>query len=764
MSARPLHHQRPLFAVSAAYGLGVWAGARFFWRPWLYALGLALSAAVLALLPRAGRRRVAGAMGLFLFLGALLGGFASHPVLPEAGVCDVTAVVSADAVLREDGTAACYLESASIHSGAGDAGLPRLYWTYPPDPEAPFLPREGDRVEFSGRLYELSGQVNPYGFDFRMYLLIRGVPMGASGAKDAAVLDHPGRGLASVTYHARQWLENRLEAIFGPEDCALPQALLLGQRDKLPEETRRSFADAGVAHLLAVSGLHVGLLALAVNGLLRRLAPPKAQLALLGAFLLFYSALLDFSAPVVRASLILMVMQLQRRVRRAPDGLTALSAAFLLILLVHPLSLFSASFQLSFLAVLGLVTLGPILRRRVEHLRPAWLWNGVCATLSATVGSFLPTVQLYHRFSLVGLLINPLLCALFAVLLPLYAGTLLLGSLWLDAAALVARGVNLMTRGLLAAVEWLSALPFSTVRVPFLPWYCVLAVGAALLLCTRYTLLQRRQKIMLGLCALVCAFGLWGLTACRDAQYIQLAVGQADCALILDGKDTWVIDAGAYGGDLAAFLLCTGRNADHLVLSHLHRDHCLGVRQLLDQRIGIGRVYLPEGAEEQEIDEECRELLNALRDRGVPVEFLAAGDRIESARVTLTVTWPERGRVRPGRDANRYALASLIDLDGVLLLTASDLTGDYELYAARDADVLKAAHHGSKASTSEAFLDVVSPSVALITGGRPGGALPSAETLERLENTGARVYNTGVCGAVTLTVRNGAAFITSFLP
>ena len=281
-------------------------------------------------------------------------------------------------------------------------------------------------------------------------------------------------------------------------------------------------------------------------------------------------------------------------------------------------------------------------------------------------------------------------------------------------------------------------------------------------LCTRYVLMPWKRKAALALALLSVSGAVWHFTACRDVRFIQLAMGQADSAVILENGETVLIDAGAYGGDLASYLLATGRRADHLILTHLHADHCMGVEQLMENGVPIGAVYLHQGAESAKIDEKCKSLIQALRDRGVPIRYLAAGDTLRIGRVTLTVTWPVSQGVRPDQDANRYSMVLLCDLDGVKLLTAGDVTGNYENYAARDADILKAAHHGSKSSTGEAFLSAVSPSVALITAG-PSASMPSGDTLARLSQRGIQVLNTARCGAITLTVRNGAGILTTFL-
>lgn len=762
MSPRPLHHQRPLAACAAAYGVGVWAGVRFVWRPYTALAGLLLCLGAVFLLPRIGKKRVLGAMGAFLFAGMLLSGAAAHPPLPQEGKYRVTGVLASDPQPGSSGRLHAYLEHALLEADGVSFRLSRAYWTYDPGRAAGFSPREGDRVSFPGRLYHFRGQVNPYGFDERLYQLRHGAAAGVSGYGEAAVVGHPGRGLLSFAYQSRKMLDDRIRRVFGA-GAALPEALLLGVRDELPRETSQAFSDVGIAHLLAISGLHVTLLAEALMLPLRRVLGRKTAFGVLAAFLLCYCALLDFAAPVVRASVLMLAAKGRRLVRRAGDGCTALAAAFLLILLVRPLDLFSASFQLSFCAVLGIVLIVPGMERKRGGGLFFRLRRGLAAPAAATVFVAVPTIQIFHRISLLGFLVNPAACALFAVLIPLYALILCVGCVSLPAGQALANAVNAAAGGLTAAVGALGKLPFSSVRAPVLPWYCVAAVAAALLLSTRYVLWPRRRKAAAALAGLAAAAALWPLQICRDVQYIQLAVGQADCALILDGKKTVMIDAGSYGGDAASYLLSTGRNADVLVLTHLHSDHCLGVRQLMEKRIDIGEVWLPEGAEEQKLAGDCLALLEEIKKAGVPVGHLAAGDTLRTERTALTAVWPEHGKVLPGQDANRYSLALLCDLDGVKLHSAGDLAGAYEHYAARDADLLKLGHHGSKNSAGDEFLDIVTPDAAIATGsGSATAALPNPRTAARLAARGIPCYDTGKCGAVSVAVRGGRARISLF--
>lgn len=762
MKIRKFYEQRPLVCVTAVYILGLVLGFYIPYNLPIIGIMTAFSAAYLALGIILKRKPVLRALPLCLCAGILFCQLALHPALPETGKYTVSGTAAGDYLLRADGKASGYLDDCECVAEDGEAyRFGRLYWTYMPDEEEPFLPAEGDRVTFTGTLYEPAGQTNPFGFNFRLYLLQSGAKMGVSGYSGVQITGHPGRGLSSFFFDCRKKLSRLADDVFG-EDSNLPRALLLGLRADLPEEITKSFRDAGAAHILAVSGLHVGLLAGVVMLLLKKILRPGIRLAVLSALLFMYAAMLDFSAPVLRAALFLVLLEARRLYRRAPDMLTTLAAAALVILLLSPLDVFSASFQLSFCAVLGICTfqerISGALGRRLRPVR-----DGIATTVSATAGTFLPSVQLFHRFSLVGLAVNPLLCALFSLLLPLYALALLLGGIWLPLGRLLAVPVGAIDRALIGCVEFVSDLPFATLNVPYICFPLLAALVLTGVLFSGYALIKKRRALLLSLCALAVAVCCCFAVRVTDVQYIQLSAGQADAAVLTDGRETILIDTGEYGGDMADYLLATGRNADRVILTHLHSDHCGGILDLIGQDVKIGEIYLPEGAFDQEIDDTGLAVMAWLETEEIPVRFLASGDVLTTSRCSLTVLWPQKEKVHTGQDPNNYTLAMLVDLDGVSLLSAGDIPTVYEMYACADADLLKVGHHGSAGSTSEDYLSFVTPELALITSSGHARYLPSADTLARLEAAGTRVLETGKTGAVTVTVHEGKANVTPYL-
>lgn len=750
--------RRWLVHFALAFGAGVYLGFRVPFHP-LWLIGLALGGAWLLLLWRRNLSVYLPCMILAVLMGMLRCMPAAQPVLPPEGSCAVTATVDGEPTVREsDGRVAVYLKYVEL---PGVSGRNRAYWTYwPQTPDEP-LPVDGQQVSFTGNVYHPMPQRNPHGFDFRLYLLQKGVSLGISGCDGVKLTPGGQRMPASLLIRARQAIRARLEALLS-DQAPLAEALLLNDKSDLPEDVAESFRTAGVAHVLAVSGLHVMILFGFITLALRRLSPSQRTVLAAGFVLLgIYSLLAGAQAAALRAGLLMIYLQLGRITRRHADRLTALALAALMILLLRPLELFAAGFQMSFGAVLGITLLGDRVNqalRRVRQPRLKTLLNAYGITVCASLGVALPVGWYYHRLSLIGLVINPAIGAAVTLLLPLLILLLALSLLSLPFACFLGRGLALLMRGLIGCIQGVARLPLADIAVPRLPAYVMAALILAAVLCTRYVLLPARRRVVLGGGALVFSVLLMLLFSPRGVRYIQFSVGSADASVILDGRQTAVIDTGENGTDLAGYLLAEGRKADLVILSHLHTDHALGLGDLLKNRVPIGVVYLSTEAEVTGVSPAAMTVLEQVRSAGIPIRTLSAGDRLTMERVTIGVLWPEAGGANPLADANDFALAMEIDLNGVRLLQMSDVSGAYEMYAARPAQVLKVAHHGSGSSTGSRFLQAVSPQIALLSTRRA-----NAHTLERLAEAGVMVYDTNERGALTLTVRGGAAYIQGFI-
>lgn len=738
-----------LMSVFVPLSLLVWGGCA------------ALSSVCLVLLKKSGRGCLYGLGVVCFFLFGLLSAAWMQPsAVPEGNYFVRAIVCDTPRTDEEKEHVSAYLRDVRLTDAeGGDYRLSKVYWTYYGIEEE--LPEAGREVTFQARLYHPQGQVNPNGFDFRLYLNRSGIANCLYGRSDFVQSGQMYSDFRTMILSLRLAVGRRLDTLFG-EQSALPKALLLGEREDMPEAVSEAFSKSGIAHILAVSGLHVGLLAGALLLMLRKLIYPRTRAVILDVFLILYCLLLDFTPSVVRASVMLAVSVFFKNRLERVDGLWVLSFSLLIVLLIQPLELLSNGLILSYGAVLGIIFFADATNERLCGVIPSpKIRSGAAATVGATVGTAIPSALMFHRFAPLALIVSPLVCLLLGVLLPVYALILLIGSIWLPVAMLLAQPVQTLTKLIQDIILWTGNLPFAVLRVPDIPLPLIPFFIALPCVLSPYCALQKRTRRALLLALLIAGSGLHIVTLDRALSYTQLSFGNNDSAVLQDGRRTVVVDTGDDAKDLCSYLLAKGRGIDTLVLTHLHADHCLGTLDLLEESIPIGQVILPEGALKGNVSERCAALVTLLEEKDIPVRYVAAGEIIECGRIRMTVLWPYADTVRAMQDLNDYSMALLCEMGDVKLLLAGDLSGVYDRYAAQKADILKVSHHGGKNETSEEFLSVVQPQLAVVSAGGRGGK-PSDEVLERLNAIGTETYITGKSGAVRIECTQAGIVVRPF--
>jgi competence protein ComEC len=548
----------------------------------------------------------------------------------------------------------------------------------------------------------------------------------------------------------------------------LARALVFGDARRVPPEWRTGLRRAGLSHLLAVSGLHVGLL-LGAFWWLSGALPSRVAAVGAVAVLLFYGCLVGPRPSLLRASVMALLVILSLSVERPPQALNSLSAAFVVILAFDPLAAFDLGFQLSFLATAGILVLAPRLLRwwqrpaLVGRVRP--LMVGLAATIAAQLAT-LPVTAVE-----IGLL-TPLSPLLNLVFVPLTAVALGVSLAWVGLACMAPVPVlgEIVGPGarLVQALLDLLALPFASLgHLPPGSWLALpLSVDpvAALALAIWLGVLVsgfRRAFWALAL-VLVCTPALPG----DEPSLAMLDVGQGDAILLRSGErgPVVLVDGGGYRrGNFAEAALLQALAAegvqriDLAILSHGDSDHCRGLLDL-SYYLGIDRLW----AAPVELRDGCgRALADRLGRRASGVEH---GHTERVGAWDLAVLHPAPGRRDSGNAASLVVRACAGG--ACALLTGDlDLAGERELLArARlrqsplQADVLKVGHHGSRTSTSPALLRSVAPRLALVSAGRrnPYGH-PAVDVLARLERRGVRVLRTDHHGRIEVRFRRDGA-------
>ena len=542
-------------------------------------------------------------------------------------------------------------------------------------------------------------------------------------------------------WHPAAWnraLANRLErhARDHPDEVALAHALILGRGERLTEEMRASFRDGGTYHLLVFSGLQIALAAALLAALLRFLHAPRASDWLLLAFAVLAPLFIGPTASVSRASVGIGLYALARILERPTSIENLWCVAALVRLILEPRDLSEASFHLTYAGAGALIFIGKHFRRPFGHL------------LAAETAIAPLTLFHFHQYalggSLVTLVMSPVIFAMLAVSALACAHPWFLGA------------IGVLHR----LCRWLNAFGVAGVfAAPPLPW---LIAGGVLAMLAVALLRETKRAVAVTLALLVPS------AAAIVRSYSQRSVdvptvtffdiGQGDAIAIRSGTHTMLVDGGR--GDRVLPLLADRgiRRIDTVVLSHAHPDHCEGLAGVLAQ-FDVGTIRVTP----RRFRGPCAAAI--LESRRAPIRLVKDGDRLDLGDLQITAHVAE-ARFRRAPE-NNASVVLRVAAGGRTFLLTGDIEKEAELYLSDvdlRADVLKVAHHGSRSSTSEGFLDNARPRLAVVSCGRRNVfGHPHEEVLDALGQRGIRTWRTDRDGTVDVTVREGRLYVRARL-
>ena len=709
----------------------------------------------------------------------------------------------------------------------------------------------GDWVRLNSYIRPLSNFKNPGGFDYKQYMAFKGIRATAYTKGDRLVVVDkiPAKGFRHIIENNRSRYADLIDRSGHSQAQGLLKALIIGVRSQISTETRQAFNRAGVGHLLAISGLHIGIVATVAFGFFYRLmtrfkpllwwAWTRKAAALLSLFPVFsYGMIAGFTPSTQRAVMMVSVFLLTFLIEREQDPLNTLVVAALVILVADPPSLFSISFQLSFTAVFAIIygfswaqnqTAIPKLSKKSDRhsrfltkLISFFLVSffAICGTLPLVAGYF-------NQISLIGLVANFVVVPLVGFLaIPIGLVALFVSALSTTAALWCIHLDSAILTIALKSVQFFADLPFAAVKT-FTPSLfeigCFYALCWALLNLRRQprlvatkpfsdpavavvtdpsnleisssipdfvpgkfqsvfrrlqlnTLLQIRPAIAvlaLVLFALTADIGYWLYQrfGSQDLRITVIDVGHGNSSLLeFPGGYTMLIDGGGFadnsafdvGAAIVAPLLWRKkiRTVDALILSHPNSDHLNGLIYIA-RHFHVKKIWTNSETRNTIGYQRFMEVIANKRIVSPSFEDMQRNHSING--VMLDFLYPPRGFLeRIGkekwRNTNNNSLVVKVSIGSSSFLFPGDImaAAEKELVelAGRNlkSTVLIAPHHGSRSSSSTAFLSKVNPEAVVISSGRQSRfKLPDPRVLERYQHYGCSIYRTDINGAVFLS-------------
>ena len=625
-------------------------------------------------------------------------------------------------------------------------------------------PNLGTAVEVRGRSMKPERPRNPGGFDGLHYSLSHGIDKTLRPTKEEVL--PKGHTFTEKMYALRGSFRNFgrevTEKYFSPKEAKLLSAMLFG--NDADWEGLDDFRSLNVIHILSISGLHIGLiLAILSAGLKKLPLPYDLRKISLHGILLLYLFLTGFPIGGMRVWLSLLFTDAGKRMARPVDPNYALGFSAAVFLAINPFYIYRLGFLFSFFSVYGILNIYPKLPYFGSAREPAAKALGVSMGVTLAIAPLL--LYTTGRISIMGLFANVLLLPLATAIL--YGGV---------AVSLLSLVFGPVAAGAAIVTHWIFVpFLFLTRHMAMAPLNWVLPTFNVAEACAYYLVLHfalyfpygrlrlKAGRLLLLQAALVGLVILaWGRITAPDLSVTQLYVGQGDCAYV-EAKDfRGLIDTGGsrFGADPTAryvvpFLRTKGVNSlDGIFLSHYDADHAGGVTTLA-KNFKIKPIFapVPGSDEDRAMHDEIEE--RAGRIRQIQGRFAMKG-------------WEMRVFPPYGEEDNALSMVMELASGGCRILFLGDLPSEQEKMLLSDLrykeEIIKLAHHGSKTSSSEEFLDATAPRLALISAGENNSyGHPHKEVLDRLK---ARhiPYGQTKDGALTMNFKKGKVQVSVYKP
>lgn len=621
----------------------------------------------------------------------------------------------------------------------------------------------GDQIELKCKVEVPNTARNYHGFDYQNYLKTKKISGIVRISEEQVKIVQEGKinFFNQAVHFVKTHIQTKLYDSLPKETASLCLGFLVGQRDQIPEDITSFFRESNLTHLLAISGTHISYLILGVSFLCVRIGK-KFSKVITVCFLLFFMALTDFTPSVTRASITAILMLTANLFHRKSDVYQNMGIASIIILLQNPYAVLDIGFQLSFGGTLGIVLwqdrlsklfdLGSDLCQSSSKFRK--IKEYVVVTLLTTISAnfmILP-IMAYHfktlsiTFWISNLLVSPL------VGLVIFGGFIFyfISTVFKPFVFLIQMPYHFLLVLFIKIAEYCSHLPGSViyVKTPSLFFICMYYCLLFFLFHIKKEFCQKIKELFILLICIIFLFSYIFTKLPKDLRIYFIDVGQGDSTLICTPKNTTILIDGG-GSDngfdvgekvLLPYLLDRGIcKLDYIMISHFDSDHVVGLFTIME-KLRVKNIILSRQGKSSSNYLQFQEIVKRKK---INIIFVKAGDRVLlDKECYFDILFPKTELISENVLNNNSIVAKFCYFQFSMLLTGDieemaekRLTEEYERTNQLQATLLKVGHHGSKSSSTQAFLNLIKPKIALIgVGEKNKFGHPNANVLERLRN------------------------------
>ena len=668
----------------------------------------------------------------------------------------------------------------------------------------------GNYIKVNGGISILDEPTNEGEFNQKVFYRSDGIVFMAF-ANDISIVNANYDKLRQKIYEIKVIISSQIQKIFNEKDAGLFSAMVTGDKSTIDREQRRQFSDNGIAHILAISGLHLSILGLALFELLRKKLSVNVSASLVTVFIILYGIFIDASAASLRAITMLFVRFLSLSIGRTYDSNNTLYIIAFIFLMLRPYLLFNAGFQFSYVAIFALnhkVTIGS--KDAARAARGYDAAGESTALVGASYASpvripaviiltlFLFPITIYHYFTypLYSILLNLIVIPLMSLVLGFGLIGLGVSFISIQLGKIIVFVVHIIFLIYNKLCDLVEVLPYHLMAIgrptiyEILCFYVVLFVIFFALKsiyipkrrvhnayivrddeegCIRKDLLMIKNVICLGLCVTLLTFAILVLSIRMhsDMRMTFLSIGQGD-SILIEAKDlVLTIDGGSTSNKSNGQYILSphikSRAIDHIdyaYITHTDADHTNGIMYLLENEdeLKIRNLVLPITATR---DKSFDNLILAAENASTNVCYMKEGDVTQfNDDLSLMVLNPNEGSLKSKKiDQNEMSLTFRLDYNNHSTLFTGDIglnsmnrmLKDKFTISNMDVDILKVPHHGSKNSNLPEFFDKVSPEYSVFSYGKNNNyGHPSQETVNSIIDTGSEVLKTGESGQIDI--------------